>query len=340
MEDVAREAGYSIAAVSMALRGDRSIPEATRKAIAKVAKQLGYRTNPLVAALMSLQRKRRRPSAKASTAIALLITHLEQDPRRRHTSYQRMYEGASARAKELGWSLAEFDLTGPGMTPARMRRILLTRNIHAVVVAPLPHQSTTIDFDFSDLAVVGLGMSVCVPIIERVANDHYQSAALAVRKCIELGYKRPGLVLSQETSHRLDHRWLGGYRFAMEQFAPGTRLSPLMTERTEQLAPALSAWEKRENPDVVIFGNLEKELLEQTKAHSVSLAVDNQQGFLTGIFQNYEVLGAVAVEHAVAKLQTNSFGTLPFSQLHLVEGIWVPGSSAPGPTHSRRVKIS
>ena len=59
MEDVARAVGYSRATVSLALRGDASIPEKTRQRIAKVAEKLGYRTNPLVSALMSLQRQRR-----------------------------------------------------------------------------------------------------------------------------------------------------------------------------------------------------------------------------------------------------------------------------------------
>lgn len=79
MQDVARASGYSRAAVSMALRGDRSIPEATRNRIRAVADRLGYRPSPLVAALMSRRRKGRTVSG-ATTAIAYLTSHPPENP--------------------------------------------------------------------------------------------------------------------------------------------------------------------------------------------------------------------------------------------------------------------
>ena len=99
MQDVANAAGYSRATVSMALRNDPVIPEATRARIRAVAEQLGYRASPLVAALMSLQR-RRRPSTRDTTAIAFLTSHPTTDPARTHFSYNRMLAGASVRAAQ------------------------------------------------------------------------------------------------------------------------------------------------------------------------------------------------------------------------------------------------
>jgi DNA-binding LacI/PurR family transcriptional regulator len=335
MDDVARESGFSRATVSMALKGERAISAQTQQTVQEVAKRLGYRVNPLVSALMSLQRRRRGLSVRSTTAIAYLSSHTAADPQRRHPTYVKMMAGAVRRAGELGCNLQEFNLAAPGMTPARLREILLTRHIHAIVAAPLPHRTTSLDFDFTQFAVVGLGMSVAHPIIERVANDHFQSAALAVRHCRELGYRRPGLVLSQETSHRLAHRWLGGYRLAMAQDFPQVRPILLMTERTHDLASAVPGWERKEKPDVVIYGNSEPALVRAIRAHRVNLAVESTDDRCTGIFQNYEMLGAVAVEHALARLQTNSFGPLACAQLHLVEGIWVAGTTAPGPAPAK-----
>lgn len=335
IQDVARAAGFSPAAVSMALRGDPTIPEKTRQHIAAVARELGYRTNPLVAALMSLQRRRRKTSA-ATTAIAFLTSHPPGNPWRQQETYRGMFAGAAARASELGWRLEEFDLGARGMTPARLRAILHARHIHAVVVAPLPYRATQIDFDFSALAVVGLGMSVHVPLIERITNDHFQSAALAVERCVALGYRRIGFVVSRETSNRLDNRWLGGCHYALEQQGL-VGLPPLMTDWTDELAAAMPGWLRAHRPDVVILGNSEASLAARIPPSIgvVDLAVARRDGEQTGIFQNFPLQGAIAVEHAIGKLQANAVGTLAEAQLHLIAGLWVPGATAPGPRRRR-----
>lgn len=339
IHDVARAAGFSPAAVSMALRGDRTISAKTRQHIATVARQLGYRINPLVAALMSLQRRRRKTSA-ATTAIAFLSSHPAGNPWRQQETYRGMFAGASARATELGWRLEEFDLGAKGMTPARLRAILHARHIHAVVIAPLPYRATRITFDFSSLAVVGLGMSVQAPLIERITNDHFQSAALAVERCVALGYRRLGFVLSHETSSRLENRWLGGFLYACEQHGLAERLPPLMTDWTDELAAAMPGWLRAHRPDVVILGNSEASLVARVPASVgvVDLAVTRSDGEQTGIFQDFPLQGAIAVEHAIGKLQANAVGPLAEAQLHLIAGRWVPGATAPGPRRRRPTK--
>lgn len=337
MQDVARASGYSRAAVSMALRGDPSIPEPTRAHIRAVAQRIGYRANPLVAALMSLQRQRR-ATTRDTTAIAFLSSHPADNPWRKQPIYRRMFAGASERASELGFRLAEFDLRSRGMSAARVRGIFEARHIHAVIVAPLPYGETRLEFDFTSLAAVGLGLSVHEPCIERVSMDLFQSSREAVDRCVMLGYRRLGFVLSQETSQRLDQRWLGGYRFAVEQHQLAARLPPLMPMRTQELAGALPGWLRQHRPDVVILGNSERELPPLIPAGTgvVFLSVEAPDDAQTGIFEDHALLGRIAIEHAVARLHHNSLGPLPQARVHLVGGAWVPGRTATGPQPSRR----
>jgi len=339
MQDVARAAGYSRAAVSMALRGDRSIPEATRERIRAVAGRLGYRPSPLVAALMSL-RRRGRTLNKASTTIAYLTSHSPENPWMRQEIYRSMFAGASARGAELGYRLEEFSLGARNMTPERTREILRTRQIHAVVVAPLPNRKTQLDFDCSSFAVVGLGLSVQAPLLERVSNNLFESASLAVARCVDLGYRRIGFAVSQETSHRLGHHWLAGYRFALEQHGLRARLPQLMTELTDELAPAMPAWLRAHRPDVVILGNSEEQLFVGVPPAIgvVDLSVERRDGVRTGIFQNHQLLGAIAVEHVIGKLHAGTLGPLSEAHVHLVAGSWVPGTSAPGPGRRRSAR--
>src|SRR5688572_28494561 len=137
MKDVARACGYSQASVLLALRGHASIPTQTREEIAAVAKKLGYRTSPLVSALMSLHR-RQRPAVGGDAVIAYLTSHPADDPWRTRSFYVRMFAGASERAAEIGCRVEEINLRAPGITPSRGRAILCARGIHAAIVAPLP----------------------------------------------------------------------------------------------------------------------------------------------------------------------------------------------------------
>jgi LacI family transcriptional regulator len=336
MKDVAREAGYSQAAVSLALRNDRSIPEKTRREIVSAAKKLGYRTSPLVAALMSLQRQRRR-ARDVTTVVAYLTSHPPDFPWRARNVYLSMFAGAEERLAEFGCRLEEFNLRAPGITSARVREILRARGIHGVIVAPLPHGETEMNFDFSRLAAVGLGMSVRSPVIEQVSSDHFQSVVLTIERCLALGYRRIGFLISQETSRRLDHRWLGGYRFAVEQYNLEHRLPPLMPELQREIASAIPAWLAAHRPDVVILGNAEYELQVQLPVHvgMVSLGVDTQDGAMTGIFQDYCQLGRVTAEHVVGKLYTNRFEPIDKAHVHMVAGTWAEGITAPGPGRRR-----
>ncbi len=337
MQAVADAARCSRAAVSLALRGDRSISEPTRERIAGIARRLGYQTNPLVSALMTMRRQGR-PAASATAVLAYLTSHPIDNPWRRHSAYVGLFNGAFERAAEIGYRVEEFNVAAPGMTATRMRDILTARAVHAIVVAPLPHHDTKIRFDFSSFAAVGLGLSVHEPAIERVANDHFQSAALAVDECVKLGYRRIGLALSRETSVRLEHRWLAGYQFAIAQHGLGDAAPVLMPQTSDELPGAIPAWQKRYRPDVVIFDNSYPDQVGAVPADVgvVSLSLDSPSDAVSGIFQNYGLLGRVAVEHAAAKLYTNSFGVLDQAHIHLVAGKWVHGTTTPGPKRRRR----
>jgi LacI family transcriptional regulator len=336
MKDVARACGYSPAAVSLALRGHASIPPRTREEIAEAAKKLGYRTSPLVSALMSLHRQQR-PANVGSAVIAYLTSHPADDPWRTRSFYVRMFSGASERAAETGCRVEEINLRARGITPPRAREILRARGIHAAIVAPLAHGETSIDFDFTGLAVVGLGMSVRTPVIERVSNDHFQSAVLAFEQCLALGYRRIGFLISQETSRRLDHRWVAGYRFAVEEHPLDQRIPPLMPERQREVAALIPGWVRSHRPDVVILGNAEFELQAQvsTNVGLVSLGVDTPDGPISGIYQDDRLVGRVTADHVIAKLFTNNLAPIDRAYIHLVAGRWAAGITAPGPGRRR-----
>ena len=337
MKDVAAAAGFAPATVSLALRNHHSLPPATRQKIFSAARKLGYRPNPLVSALMVTLRSKR--PVTRHTVLALVTMHPPGEKWRSQRTFAELCQGAETRAAELGYRLEEFSLRSAGMTPARFGQMLRTRNIHGLVINPLPHEEKTLPLDLKDFAVVGLGASVTSPPIERVSNDHFQSALLAIKQCRELGYRRIGFVVSQEMSERLEDRWLSGFYLEQQRGPAATRVRPLMPLHTVEIPAALPGWVERERPDVVIFGRFasEYQTLFPRTIGLVALSVYDPAGPLTGIFQNSRQVGATAIDHIVGRLQRNDFGPDQSARLHLIPGQWAPGRTARGPGRRREV---
>lgn len=331
MKDVALAAGVARSTVSLALRNDRSIPAVTRSRIYAAAEKLGYKTNPLISALMTSLHARR--TSHKHTVLAYVTTDPEDAPWRTYRVFLELREGAEQRAEELGYRLQEMPLRAPGMSPARFIQILRARGIIGLLIAPLPRGERRIELDFSDFAVVGIDMSVATPSIERISNDHFQSAMLAVERCRALGYRRIGFIMSRQVSERLENRWLAACQLILSQTPANQRVKPLLVERSTDIAGAMPDWYRSEKPDVVIMSELNPRghYPLPSRVGMVSLSVEEPScGTLTGVFQDHRRLGAIALEHLVARLERCEFGPDDRGRLHLVAGRWEPGITAPG----------
>ena len=337
MRDVAAAVGFAPATVSLALRNHHSIPAVTRQRIWSAAKRLGYRQNPLVSALMATLRSRRPVDRHA--VLALVTMHPPGERWRSQRTFAELCASAETRAAELGYRLEEFSLRSAGMTPSRFKQMLSMRNIHGLVFNPLPHEEKTLPLDLNGFAVVGLGASVTSPPIERVSNDHFQSALLAIRKCQELGYRRIGFVVNREMSERLEDRWLSGFYLAQQRMPAARRVRPLMPAHTAEIPQTLPGWFAKEKPDVVLFGlfAIGYQTLFPRSVGLVALSVYDLAGPLTGIFKNSPQVGATAIDHVVGRLQRNDFGPDETPRLHLIAGQWAPGCTARGPGLRRDV---
>ena len=337
MREVAVHAGVSRSAVSLALVGHPSIPRATRERIQAAARHLGYRKNPLVAALMSARRTRTGETA-ARASLAFLTSHVAPDSWRQVATHRRFHAAASARALRRGFSLEEFSLSDPTMRPERLGSLLRARGIHGVLAAPLPGDQTVLNFDVADFAVVGLGTSVQAPSIDRVADDHFYGAQLAFEQCRALGYRRIGLALAANISRRLEHRWWSGFLVAQHQVAPQDRVPALMPETRDLIAPRLNPWIAQHRLDAVIFSLRNPEAMAHAPAAVglVSLSVQDETGAIAGIRQDETQVGEESVELLVAKLHHWNTGAAPSPRLLLVRGAWTAGLSAPGFGQIRR----
>jgi DNA-binding LacI/PurR family transcriptional regulator len=206
----------------------------------------------------------------------------------------------------------------------------------------LPGHKTSLDFDFSEFSVVGLGTSVSRPAIDRIADDHFYAAKLAYEKCHALGYRRIGLSLPASISQRLEHRWWSGYLVAQKQATPRVAIPALMPETRDEIPPLLNGWISRHRLDAVIFALRDEARMGCAPPHVglVSLSVHQIDGQVAGIKQDSVDVGAGAIDMLVEKLNRWEIGPAAKPRLQLIRGRWTEGASAPGAGHNRTALIA
>jgi LacI family transcriptional regulator len=338
MSDVGRAAGVHHTTVSLALRGHRSIPPATRDRVRKLAESLGYRPNPLISALMGQRCRSRGPTRHAT--LAYLVAGPQKVDWRKISFFRDLFVGASARAQELGYKVEAFRVGGPtDPTPAQLDRILSTRNIHGVLIGPLPYGVETIALNWAALAAVSLSLTFRRPHVTCVSNDHFPCMRRAIARCRELGYERIGFFMSAQTSGRLQDRWLAAYQLEQASGRRRHRVAPLLYQMEDTSPPpiqALSDWLIKEKPEAVICRAFDARAMREPAVRSitrgigvVALDVPKPTGTLAGIYQHPTRIGAIGAEMLIAKLQRNECGALANAECHLLGGEWVDGETLP-----------
>ena len=205
LTDLARVAGISRAAASYAMRGDTSVSRETVERVRKIAAEIGYSPDARVSSLMAHIRRNRLPQNREALAFVWVSTYPGEKFPAYHQHYLRtILAGAKLRAHELGCSLAEFWLDEPGMTPARLWRILRTRGITGVVFSPAMHDlAIALDWAWEHFACAVIGNTEWTPPLHRAGHYHYRSMWLTLQRLRDEGFHRPAAILNRSIHERL-----------------------------------------------------------------------------------------------------------------------------------------
>lgn len=313
----------------MALRDDPSLPEATCARVKRIAAAAGYRPDPEISKLMAYLRQRHEVRTKA--VLGLLTMFPEPKPWRNNPILQRYVNGARERAQELGYQLTDHWLKEPDMTPERLRDILIARGIEGLLILGTPTWVEQIDFDLARFASAAIGYSIRMPV-HRASPHQYEELFLAMKRLEQLGYRRPGLILSEDSDRRTLHHYSSAFlrwQWSKPDQVPLSVLPRLGFEEFRQ-------WFLAHEPDVVIaqapVAPHYLTWLEQVgrpvpkRCGFVSLDVDPTLDFVcSGIRQNCEKVAAAAVDLVVAQVLRRKRGLPELPKTVLIEGAWVDG---------------
>lgn len=339
MKQLAARARVHPSTVSRALRGAPEIPEPTRRRIVALAQKLHFRPDPALAAL-NAYRRTVRPRAYQAT-IALVGVGLGGRLPAGGSWLDLYRRGAMNRAEALGYRTGFFHL--PPDDPAAAARLadaLQARRIAGVLLLSLPLEVQTLPFPWEQFACVTFGFSLAKPSLHRVSSNHFGAMVLALKRLHELGYRRPGLVLTHDTDSPERHGatsiprlWEGAYLTeAPRLFAPP--LPPVCYAGRAEERGVLE-WIEHWRPDVVIsqIPHLSAVLAQSGWAVPERIAValthvDGTPG-AAGLRQSSPEIGATAVDLLTGMLHRHEIG-VPDHPVHvLVEARWQDGPSAP-----------
>lgn len=329
---LAAAAGVSQTTVSLALRGDPSIPAATRERIRRLAQGAGYRSNPLVAGLMAQIRRRRR--VKSGGCIALLVDAANRAEWTGDEIFKKQHEGMHGRAAELGFRTEAFYLRAPGMSAAVIDRVLHARGIRSLVLAgPRRRPVDLTGMRWDDYACATISYTWDFPPVDRVSSHHRHNMDETLRRLAARGCRRIGVSLDATAVASVDHNWLSGV-LVWNQAQAVRRRVPLFTgEHTAGGFREFAAWFRRWKPDALVSltgweqGWLD-ELGLRTPGDIGHACVNRPDGSaVAGIEEDHAMIGATVIELLVAQMLRNEYGLPQRPRLTLINGCWREGET-------------
>ncbi|HEX2099686.1 MAG TPA: LacI family DNA-binding transcriptional regulator [Candidatus Synoicihabitans sp.] len=334
MREIARVLGVSHVTVSLALNNNPRISAARRADVLRTADRLGYRPDPMLAALNHYRRTRR--PAPIQAALGWLNFWRQPEQLRRYGEFDGYWRGAAATAETHGYRLEEFAVARLA-SPSRLLEILHARNIHGLLLPPAPRAGTlTVDtLPWAEFSVVSFGHSHTALGAPVVTADQAAAASTALRAMRARGYRRVGLATSEESLART--KFSAGFLQTQLELPVEERLSILSSPTHEgPLAGEwLHEWVQRERPDAILtdLAALPAALDElglRVPADIGLAALSVLDGKAdAGIDQNAAEIGRVAAETLISLINHAHRGLPAFHRHILVEGSWTDGSTLP-----------
>jgi DNA-binding LacI/PurR family transcriptional regulator len=336
MGDIARKAGVSKNAVSLALRGSAQIPEKTRRRIERIARALGYQKNPTVAHLMAELRKFRSPTFQST--LALLNANADPAAFTRHPTIPTYVAGCRRRARELGYILDEFWLHDPALNGNRLNKILRARNIRGVIVVGLMKENrlpARFLPTWREFHTVVTGVRTHEPTLSFACTDHHALALRAMEQALRLGYRRPALVLDHEIDQLVEGRFSAGTRIAQQQLPKERQIEPFYFVTEARKNPELfQSWFVKEKPDLLLtLYNVVRDWLVAMKLRVprdvglIQLEWRKEHPEWAGMDQHNDRVGEAAMEMVINMIHNHAPGPPDFPLANLIGSTWIPGKT-------------
>lgn len=321
----------------MALRNSPRLAEATRSHIREEAEKLGYRPNALVSALMAQVRSQR--LVPQGEVVAFVTAFPEKEGWRASLTLCDCFAGARAQAAKIGYQVENHWLGPLGAQSRQAARVMRARSVRGMILAPMPLDVEPLALDWDHQAAVAVGISFQQKPLHRVQHNQVEGVMLCYQALRERGYKRIGFAIREEADARVHHHWGAGFLGA-QHFQGGEKIPMLLlaggwhggpTARTDFLK-----WFENERPDAIISAQPDLPLRwlreigvavpDEVAYASLDIGSD-QAGEIAGVRQQWDGIGAAAMDVVAGRLNANDLGLPAAPRLTSINGKWCDGST-------------
>jgi DNA-binding LacI/PurR family transcriptional regulator len=192
LRDIAARAGVSPATVSLALRGRGMVARATAERVRALAHEMGYRPNPLFAALAWKQF--RSEATVDGTPLAIFSFPVLPDGSGPRAVYPRHLV---PEARKLGYAPKVYHLTSASNS-ATVFRELYHRTVPGIIITgSMDMETFGQGFDWDRFAVVECGRYHTTHQFHTVRPNIFQALKMAFMQLRERGYERIGFALGR-----------------------------------------------------------------------------------------------------------------------------------------------
>ncbi|MBC8008624.1 MAG: LacI family DNA-binding transcriptional regulator [Burkholderiales bacterium] len=331
MSDLARIAGCSVNTISLALRDSPRISPATRERIHDLAREHGYRINPMVSALIS---SRRKTVPTQTIGILTKFARPFDEPAYQPQFYVELMRGIRAKAAALGFSLAEFPCAQAGAPDAkRLTQILLARGIRGVLLFPSGEVETPYpSLEWKHFAVLAAGFHARNWPVHRTALDQGRAMEICLHQLTARGIRRIGFGMTRA----LDARWgyaASGRFLSWQACVPPRDRIPLVPGDAEiPQEIEFKAWVLEHRPEAVIiyYDFYVKQLEEIEGEHGIKVipVTINSSDLpeVAGVTPRVAQLGATSIGVLARELYLNHYGIPAEPEITLVGSDWHDGT--------------
>lgn len=327
IRDISKKTGFSPSTISRALRDSSVVSPATRRKIIQAARKYGYEAQPLVGAVMASVRRSDQAAFVGNIALVYI-----SNPRRPHMlPFQRdIINGATLRARQLGFSLMVIDLKQENLSIPTLTRMLHARGALGVIIVHTQLENELDGFPWHAFSLVELDHSHSEVALNAVCIEHYNTLTVALKRLHSHGYRRPGLFISEHRDQRLDYVWSAAFRSFQETHADVEPI-PVLRNVFIEKEPFLK-WYDRHSPDILVGHRDEaidwlagRGLRAPDDFGFFNLNWNERNHPCAGLNLCPEQQGYAAVEVVVAQIHRKEKGPPTNPQTTMITGRWVDG---------------
>ncbi|KAF0094895.1 MAG: LacI family transcriptional regulator [Puniceicoccaceae bacterium 5H] len=321
----------SPSAVSLALRNSPKISDQQRERIQGIAHRLGYTKDPHITQLMAHLRQSR--STRSAATLAVLIPEISASEQQSYLPIVALLEGLQAQAARMGFELDIFHLADLGVTPARLRSILIARGIKGIILLPFRSGVGRIDFDFSGFCAATAGFSIIDPMLDRACPNYLQMMDELLEHHCALGYERIGLVMTYSEGGIGQKLFTSSFLFFQTKIDPSQHI-PILPKK-DISDDNLRCWIETYRPQSIISAGSTYQRLVR-----LGYRIPEDFGFAnidlseppddaTGVNHRYRLIGSETVSLVASNLNLNQTGVPDNPRVVMVDSHRRNGFSLP-----------